>query len=183
MKEILLLSENNFRNNCNISSNIQSKFVISAIRESQSDYEEIIGSTLYNKLIELVDDDTISDEENEKFKELLDKSQMYLTYNALTKILVISNYHIDNFGISQSKDENLENINLSDTFKLEAYYTNKVDDLAKRLQNYLKQNKDFFKDYCPCEDIKPNLYSAASSSIFLGGVRGKTYSNNCSKHC
>lgn len=177
MQEILLISENNVRANTNISSNVQSKYLISTIREAQLDLEEILGSRLYNKIIKLVKYDLIDDERFVSYKSLLDRCQLYLSYNTLTKLIVVSNFHIDNFGVSQSKDDNLENVNLSDTFKLEAYYQNKVDEFTKRIQEYLLANHKEYKELCKAEldEIHSNLYSAASTSIWLGGARGKYY--------
>lgn len=68
--EILLISENKVRTYSNISTNTQTSYLLPAIREAQLDYELIIGTKLYNKLISLVESGDIQKEENYVYKNL-----------------------------------------------------------------------------------------------------------------
>lgn len=181
MNEVLLLSENKFRAMTNVSSNIQTKFVLSAIRESQMDYELVIGTELYNKLISLVETGDIVADENHKYKNLLDKSQMYLAYNAIVKVLMTSSVHIDNLGIMQQTDEHTQALSINDVFKVKDYYEHKASSHLKRLQMYLYANYGQYKEHLTCisrESFASNLYTAAKTSIYLGGERGKGYWKN-----
>lgn len=177
MKEVYLISENNVRNRTNISSNINSKFLLSAIKEAQLEYECLIGTKLYNKLLNLVDNDSIKDEENTWYKELLDKSQTYLSYMTLVRVIPLCNYHIDNFGITTQKDEHIDSLSTKDMFQLVDYYEKEADSLKSRLQKYLILNYKEFPELVSdkINEIKAELYSAASTTIFLGGNRGKKY--------
>ena len=69
MKEIYLISPNFVRTNTNISTNLQDKFIQSAIREATDiDFQEISGSNLLIKLKKIIDKDEINNPENVLYK-------------------------------------------------------------------------------------------------------------------
>lgn len=181
MKEVLLISENKVRTYSNISTNTQTSYLLPAIREAQLDYELIIGTKLYNKLISLVESGDIQKEENYVYKNLLDKSQYYLLYNAISKICVIANYHIDNFGISTSTDEHIQSLSMNEVLKLKDLYEKKMESHLKRLQQFLYQYRNDYPELCSqqIDEFHSNLYSAGNTSIWLGGARNRYYKNNC----
>ena len=73
MKEIYLISPNFVRTNTNVSSNIQDKFLQSAIREATDmDLHELVGSNLLNKLKIIIDKDEINNPENIIYKQIWD---------------------------------------------------------------------------------------------------------------
>ena len=76
MKQILLTNEDFVRSITLIDNNVQSKFLLSAIREAQEvGLQEIIGTSMMNKLKSLVDDGSINEENNIYYKSLLDEAQ------------------------------------------------------------------------------------------------------------
>ena len=100
MKEILLTSEASVKGLTAISDNVESKYLLPAIREAQEIYlREIIGDPLLAKLKWCVDNDafrgSFSTEafnesfqadtgSNQPYKNLLDKIQYYLAYISRT---------------------------------------------------------------------------------------------------
>lgn len=171
---ILLTSEDFVKSMTNISDNLQGSYLGPAIREAQDvDYQAIVGTSLYKKLQELVEEDTINDEANGKYKELLDNSQYFIAYSAIVKIILLASVKLDNFGASQATDDNIKALSLEEVLKLQNIYQSKADFYAKRLQKYLCENEDFFPELGNSGDVKPNLYSAASTGLFLGGQRGR----------
>lgn len=175
--DIYLISENFIRNKTNISTNVNSKFILSSIKEAQLEYEMLIGTSLYNKIVNLVDTDSIKDEENVNYKTLLDKSQYYIAYIAITRLIPMLTIHYDNFGASQQKDEHIEPIQIKDMFKMVDYYKNESDTFKRRIQNFLLDNyKDYPElNYNKVTEFNAELRSSASTSIFLGGARSKGY--------
>lgn len=177
MEKFLELFGTFVRNHTNVSSNIQDKFLISAIREALDiDYQEIIGTRLFLKMVELVESDEIKDEGNEKFMELLKYSKYFIAYTTVARLAVISSVKIDNIGLNRTEDEKVKGLDLTDVFSVEDFYYNKADVYKNRLQNYLCQNHKYFSKWLTnskIDEIKTNLYSAASCNIFLGGPRGK----------
>ena len=95
MTNILFISEDFIKTNSGLNDNLFGKSLLPAIREAQDIYlQQIIGSTLYHKLLELVDEGTIGDTGNTIYKELLDEYvrsyMLYQTIVQMTSTLSIS---------------------------------------------------------------------------------------------
>lgn len=176
MKNVFLISPDFIRKSTNISSNMQDKFLESAIRETQDiDFQEIVGEKLYNKLIELVKFDKISQIENHKYKKILDIAKYFLSYSVISRICVIASIKLDNIGANQTEDDKVKALSVKDIFTASNYYANKADHYKKRLQDFLRKNKDEYDELSGCfiDEVSPNLNSAFTISIGLGGARGK----------
>lgn len=176
MKNVLLCSPDFIRLNSNISDNVNSKVLATAIREVQEDeLQEILGQLLFEKLQTLVENNTIENSEYTAYKNALDKSQMFITYRVIAEIIVMLNMKIDNAGLIQTRDENMDYMGLDDTMTLKNYYDTKASHYAYILQNYLIEHLNELPELTECQawKIRSTLYSAASPSVFLGGARGK----------
>ena len=176
MTNVLLTSPDFIRENSNISDNVNSKVLASAIREVQEDeLQEILGQLLFEKLKFLVNDDTINQRQNAVYKEALDKAQMFITYRVIAEIIVMLNMKIDNAGLIQTRDENMDYLNLDDTMTLKNYYDTKASHYAYLLQNYLMEHLEKIPELTECQAwrIRSTLYSAATPSVFMGGARGR----------
>lgn len=176
MTEVYLISPNTVRTLTNMSTNMQDKFLISAIREaSDMDFQEVVGTNLYNKLKELVANDEIIEIKNKYYKGLLDIAKYFLAYTVIARIVVISSIKLDNIGANITSDDKANTIDVKDVFSIEDHYYNKADFYKKRVQDYILANRQHFKELNSYEidKIQANLYSAASSNIWLGGIRGK----------
>lgn len=176
MKNILLCSPDFVRLNSNISDNVNSKVLATAIREVQEDeLQEILGQLLFEKLQGLVEDGSIEQEENAKYKNLLDKAQMFITYRVIAEIIVMLNMKIDNAGLIQTSDENMTPMSLDETMTMKQHYDTKASHYAYLLQNYLMEHLSEIPELTECQawKIRSTLYSAASPSVFLGGARGR----------
>lgn len=176
MRNVLLCSPDFIRLNSNISDNVNSKVLSAAIREVQYDeLQEILGQPLLEKLQDLVADSTIDDEVNTPYKNALDRAQMFITYKVVAEIIVMLNIKIDNAGLIQTRDENMEFMNLDDTMTMKNYYDTKASHYAYLLQNYLMEHLNELPELTECQawKIRSTLYSAATPSVFLGGARGR----------
>lgn len=179
MTNILLISEDFIKEQSNLNDNLYGKLLLPAIREAQDiGLQTIIGSCLYKKLLDLVDSGDIAEEEYVAYKDLLDnKVQDYLLYKTLANINPIINVKLANAGTVLTNDEHLTNLTQGEADLVEKHYQNNADFYAKRLQAFLKANREAFPELeCDCicaGEIKPTLDSASSCSIYLGGTRGK----------
>lgn len=176
MDEVFLTSENFVRSITNIDDNVQSKYLLSAIREAQEvNLQEIIGSALLTKLKTLVADGSIDDVKNANYKTLIDESKLFLAYQVIANVTIISAVKISNGGLQTNYDDNLNQIGLEDSFTLQDYYQKKADFFASRLQAFLIQNRSNYPELSSnkCADIKATLDSAASTNLWLGGRRGR----------
>lgn len=180
-QEILLVSENTVRKYSNISTNTQTHSLLPAIRFAHLEYELVVGTKLLNHLKELIETGDIELEENYKYKNLLDKSQPYLIFTTISELIILNAVKIDNFGQIQSNDEHIQNLTLKENFQLKEYYINKASQELKRLQMFIYEFYDDYKDdliNIGRDKFAPNLYSASNTSIFLGGSRGRGYKEN-----
>lgn len=175
-----IISADFIRSITNISNNLQDKFLISAIREAQDmDFQQVVGQELYHKLTQLISADKVEEPENIYYKELLDISSYFLAYSVVARVVVISSIKLDNMGATQTNDDNINSLSINDVFKMEKHYQNKADYYKKRVQDYLIANDEHFPELWKngCHEVHNNLYSAASSGIFVGGERGCKHGN------
>ena len=100
---------------------------------------------------------------------------MFITYKVIAEIIVMVNAKIDNAGLIQTRDDNMDYMNLEDTFQLKNYYDSKASHYAYLLQNYLMEHLSDLPELTKTQawKIRSTLYSAATPSLFLGGARGK----------
>ena len=178
MQNILLISEDFVKSNSELTDNMFGKYLLPSIRTSQELYlQPILGKTLYNTIIDIVADGSITDTENGAFKELLDDYiQPYLLERVLADLIPIVSAKVANLGTLHSKDEYVENLSVADAEKLQHIHIVKADAYCKRMQEYLLDNADVFPlDECTCNSIKSNLDSAASTGLWLGGFRNPRF--------
>ena len=176
MTNVLFISEDFIKTNSGLNDNLFGKSLLPAIREAQDIYlQQIIGETLYKKLIGLVDEGTIGDDENALYKELLDEYvRSYMLYQTIVQVIPVTNVKLSNYGTTLSDDQYLVNLSQGDAELIEKHYSILADFYARRLQEFILDNCDALDvDTCTCDGIKANLNNAATTSIFLGGVRGR----------
>ena len=175
MTDVLFIEPELVKQLTNISDNIEGKLIGPAIREAGNALRDIVGDALCDKLEELVANEEINLDENLNYKQLLDKSQYFLAYTTAANVTILTAAKIDNFGVSRSTDEHIESLSLSDVFTISKHYQNIADDYCHKLQSWILKNKKKWPELTEnsCNDIRANLYSAASCGIWLGGTRGK----------
>lgn len=178
MKTVLLCSPDFIRLNSNISDNVNSKVLATGIREVQdNELQEILGQSLMKFLQDLVSTQQIDEPDYKTYKEVLDKAQLFIAYKVIAEIMLMLNFKIDNSGLMQTRDENLDYVDLNDTLTLKNHYNLKADHYAFLLQQFLLAHRNEIPelDGCQCRKLKSVLYSAANPSIFLGGARGRGF--------
>lgn len=182
MAEILLTSERFVKSVTNVSDNLEGKYLQSAIREAGDIYLcDILGSALTGALKRKVADGSIAEPMNVAYKDLLDLSQYFLAYTSMVRILQTVDYKIVNAGVVKTPDQNVVTATDEERDRKVEYYQAKADACAIRLQKHVLNNRSYFPELneCTCAQIKSNLYSAATSGIFLGGPRGKSLGRTC----
>ena len=176
MKDILFTNADFIRSVTIVSDNLQDKYILSSIREAQDiEFQQVIGTRLYNKLKMMVEDESILFDFNVHYRELLDKAQYFIAYQTLANLTVNSTYKINNVGLNTISDDNVSTPSLTETFKLAKYYVDKADHYKMMLQNWLLKNKSYFPELLKSDisELSANVHSAASCNVFLGGARGK----------
>ena len=176
MVEVFLCNENYVRSVTNIDNNIESKFLLSSIREAQEVYlQEVLGTALLEKLKTLIADNSINDSGNTAYKTLVDECQLFLAYQVIAQVCIIAAVKISNGGLQTNYDDNLNNVGLEDSFTVKDYYQSKADFFKSRLQAFVWEHKTDYPELSKnkCHDIKATLDSAATTGLWLGGRRGK----------
>lgn len=180
-KKILLISEDYVKSNSTLDNNTAGKYILSAIRSAQdTSLFSVIGECLLSSVQQKVLDGSITSEENFNYKYLLDNYiQDFLCMQVLSDIIVPVTYKLSNFGVMNSDDEKATVVDNKEINLVRDYYQFKADEYKRRLQEYLRKNKELFPELegdCTCET---NLYSSNSSGIWLGGARGKIVHKKC----
>ena len=111
------------------------------------------------------------------YKNLLDKCQYFLAYTAIADVCMLTSVKIDNAGLEQVSDEHMEPLDMDDSFRLSEFYQKKADYLCRQVQKFVLRNKSDYPELTEddCYNIKANLYSAATTGLWLGGVRGRGF--------
>lgn len=179
-KDVLLTSTDFIKTYSNISDNIDDSYILPALLVAQRQYlEECLGTALVRKMQELVDSELIENEDNAKYKILLeDYVQEFLVFQSLVELAKIISFKFNNFGISRTDDEKMYNVSFDEVFRLADHYQKKADYFMYRMQRFLIANYSDYPElltYKSIEDLQQNLYSAASCSLWLGGERGKSF--------
>lgn len=176
MKKILLTSGTFIKNMSNIDDNLSGKLLEPAIYSAQNEgLRGILGDSLVDKLENLVDTGDIQLPENDKYKTLLDKVQYFLAYSAIADVVMLTTVKISPAGLEQVSDEHMEPLDVTESYRLRDFYQQKADYMCKQLQNFVLKNRTDYPELTQndCNSIKANLYSAATTGLWLGGVRGK----------
>lgn len=177
MNNILLISEDYIKTNSGLNDNIWGDYLLPAIRETQDiGLQSIIGSALYGSILSKVADGTIRDEGNSAYKKLLDDHiQVYLMYGTIVSLIPLIGVKLANLGTVVSNDEHITNLSQSERDLVSSRYTHLADFYARRMQEWLLANSEDFPelDECACDTMRANLKSAATTGLWLGGIRGK----------
>lgn len=181
-RNVLLVSEDYLKSETLIDINIAGKFLLNAIKLAQDvQLQSIIGTSLLESIQKKILEKTIDLEDNKRYKELLDYYiTPFLSYQVLSEIIIPVSYKISNFGVMQSSDEKDYTVDNKQVNLLAKFYLDKANVYKKRLQDYVVYYRTDFPELNEFEfprDVYPNLYSSSSCNIWLGGERGKGFSN------
>ena len=147
IQQVLLIDPDFIKSITNISNNTQDKFMHAAIRETTDiDLQEVIGTKLLNKLKTLIVENTIGDDENVHYKELLDESKYFMAYSVVSRLVVISSVKIDNIGAKVTGDDKATTLELKNIYNIESYYKEKADFYKRRLQQFIRKNYEYYPE-------------------------------------
>ena len=174
MTNILLISEDTLKTYSHLNDNIWGKSLTPAIITAQDIYlQKFLGSCLYKKILELVKSGEIRNENYVMYKELLDNYiANFLIYQTLANLIPEISTKITNMGLVTSNDEHVQNVTQGERDLVMGQYQKYADAYCKMMQDFLKENRDSFPELNCC-GTSPTLDSASSTSLFLGGTRGR----------
>ena len=170
MARVLLISEKTLKENSVINNNVDGMYVLPAIEYSQdAGLQPLIGTKLYNRLMDMVEDGTIGN--NEDYKYLLDEYITPFLLNKVTaEIQIPLAFKLRNQGVVQQTGENTYVPSLKDMQYVTQNYENKANFYSNRLSDYLRANRSKYPEYCSidsCADM-PSNKDAYNTGIYLG---------------
>lgn len=167
----MIITPDEVRTLSNISDNVNSKVLAAAIRTVQDDeLMLIVGEPLLDKLKDVKENGG-----QEIYTEVIEKAKMFIINKVIAELIVMINYKIDNAGLIQTSDDNIECLGIDDTLTLKGYYDSRADHYAHLLQNFLIENLSRIPELTQPQvyKIHATLHSAGNPSVFLGGARGR----------
>lgn len=156
---IYLISTNLLRESGLFDTNIQESDLKVALSLAQDNMlKKLLGNELFDKLINLIEEGTITEPENEPYlKFIRGVLRNVLIYYTYYKLLSIHNITITNTGVNIADREGVKPAPLSDIISLKSIIKDEFRSYENDLKYYLNINKDDFPEYFePSEDsIKP----------------------------
>jgi hypothetical protein len=138
---ILLVSDQIIKDRTTIHGNIDPKLVYPHIKLAQDKFiEPLLGTALFDKLLNLIELQTISQPVNADYKTLLDRYIIDpLMYYVLAELPVPLSFQFWNKGVIRKQGEDTETPSMSELIDVSKTYLNNAEFYAGRLQKYLRQ--------------------------------------------
>lgn len=170
MARVLLISEKTLKENSVINNNVDGMYVLPAIEYAMdAGLQPLIGTKLYNRLMDMVEDGTI--ENNNDYKYLLDEYITPFLLNKVTaEIQIPLAFKLRNQGVVQQTGENTYVPSLKDMQYVTQNYENKANFYGNRLSDFLHANRSKYPEYCKidsCADM-PSDSGAYKTGLYLG---------------
>ena len=147
--KIFLISEQTLKNETVLNDNVGAEYILPAIETSQDIYlQEAIGSVLLDKIYNLIDTNNIKDDNNARYKTLLDDYiTPFLKFKVLAEIVIPISYKYRNSGVVQSTGDHYQQSQMKDAVLVQSYYDTRATFYHQRLTSYLNANADLFPEY------------------------------------
>lgn len=170
MARVFLVSEATMKKNSVVNNNVDGMYLLPAIEFAQdAGLQPIIGTKLYNKLMDLVENGSITGSTDYKY--LLDEYiTPYLVNKVTADIQIPLSFKLRNQGVVQQTDSNTYVPSMKDIQYVIQNYENKANFYSNRLSDYLRANRSKYPEYCSvdsCADM-PSNKDAYNTGIFLG---------------
>lgn len=170
MARVYLISEATMKKNSVVNNNVDGMYLLPAIEFAQdSGLQPIIGTKLYNKLMDLVESGEITGATDYKY--LLDEYvTQYLVNKVTADIQIPLSYKLKNQGVVQTTGENTFTPSMKDLQYVINHYQMQADFYANRLSDYLCANNKKYPEYKSCDSCAdmPAKKGAYNTGIFLG---------------
>lgn len=172
INQTLLISEEILKKDGYADDNLDMNYITPAIQVSQDmGLQPVIGTNLYRKLQSLVDDGSIDDVANVKYKTLLDTYIVpFLAFKTMSEIVIPISFKNKNQGVVTTSDDKSYQTDIKNVQYLKGYYDDRATFYLLRLSDFLVTFSRDFPEYETRNDksemeSNPNAYN---SGIYLG---------------
>jgi len=173
---VLLISEQKLKDNTPINENVDSSELRFCILQAQNiQIQESLGTNLYEKLLEIVDNGTISDPSNLNYKLLLD-NYIQPTLISYSYYLSLDNFFVKfiNIGLVQNSSEQGSAVDIKTLQYLKQNAKNQAEFNDNLLRRHLIFKSNLYPEYNNGNlndgQLPPETDSAFNSSITLPGT-------------
>lgn len=171
MSKALFLSVKDLKSKSIIDGNTDADKIIHFIEVAQDvNIHQYIGSSLYEKLQELVISGDIDNVSNSDYKKLRDEYiKPCLIWFTQVEFLPFSRFTIDNSGLTSHRGQDEDLIELREVDRLVSKAQARAEFYTQRMVDYLCNNSRLFPEYLnnTNEDLRPNRDNNNFSSIVL----------------
>ena len=131
--------------------------------------QNYLGTTLYKKLMTLISDGTISDAENQKYRDLLDDYiKPMLAWYAQAEFIPFAAYTLSEGGLFKHRSDNGDSIDRVEIAGLAVRANDKASFYAERFIQFMCDNPNLFTEYNEgSQDMTPDK-DVDSFGWFLG---------------
>lgn len=170
MKQIFLISTQDLKDYSIISDNVEDSLLSNAILEAQDiNLQSLLGTKLYKKILQLIDDDQIALSQNSYYKTLLDEyCTKIVLYAALHRAIPYVHYKIVNKGITTQSSEYSTTTSIQEMEFLMDKIKNDLEFFSNRMTKYLLANIRFYPEYMSAtsiDDMIPNVQPYRTSMV------------------
>ena len=174
MSRIYLISCDYLKTHTAINNNVADELLNSAIYEAQTIHiQQLIGTKLYNKVCELVGNNTIGDPANADYKILLDDYlQCTIAYWAVVECIPTLAVKLVNKGLERQNSEWSSPAAINEIEYLRDNWTNKAQFYSQRITDFLLQNRSKYPEYMSStqiDELRPNNGNYFSGIVFDDG--------------
>lgn len=161
--DILMISADKLKKNSYIDANVEEQTIRVAAKFIQDTIvEKIIGSCLYNQLLQMICDNKVTG--NYKIL-LVEYLHPIFTYGIPGELSIPLSFKNRNIGTFQVQGSDVKSTDLDELKYINQWYKNKMNFYMSRAMEYICKNRDCFAMYCcPC-DSRPSSGTGSFSSI------------------
>ena len=142
-KKVLLVSESQVKNQSIMEQNVDVKVLSKIILNVQEIHlKGILGSTLYNELIDAVELKVVSGTTLSATHQTLleDYIHPYLINEVIAEFAVVNHFKLTNKGLLKMNDNEATSVNPDELEYFKDYFDNNSSQFKQNLLNYLKDN-------------------------------------------
>ena len=171
MKRIYLVSTQAVKDNTPMNTNVDDALLNTAIFDAQQiNVQQCCGTVLYKKILSLVNDGSISDPDNERYKTLLDDYIQPVVINwAYVYSIPTIHTKVMNVGVVNQSSENSNSADLKATQFILDDAKNRAEYYSQMLTHYLIANSnDLFPEFLQnkkFDEQRPTLHQFTSGLV------------------
>lgn len=148
MAEVLMINVQDLKTLTPIEGNVDSDFITPFIKIAQDKHIlPVLGTNLFDKIKELIEDDELDNAGNESYKELHELIKPCLAHYVNVDYIPFNTYKLKNASVTQGTPENAIPISKSEMDALIGLAMDTAESYLSRIEEYLCANSEDLPEY------------------------------------